>query len=863
MYHKLAIEDVLESLDVNPESGLSEKEARARHAENGTSTIAGKGSASLFKSILTQLKVPMIYVLFVAVAVSALVGEWVESLVILAIVLINSAIGVVQERKAFRALDALRKLTVTRALVRRDGKISEVPADELAVGDVVLIEPGRIVPADLRLIFSASLTIDESALTGEKTPVAKDYDYVSFGDVPLTDRINSAYQGTVVTAGRGEGIVTATGMSTEVGQLADILNSQENVKTSLQERLAKLGKVLGIVSLLACALFFVIGLIRGEKFVELLLTAVSLAVAVIPEGLTAIGTVGIALGAMRMAQKNAIVKNLVAVETLGSVTAICTDKTGALTQNRMTVVATYSDGAVKNAKEETSVPLIEGLALCNNSGISEGSALENPTETALLEFAEFHGRNLSELADKFPRKGELAFDSARKMMTTLHRAGSTTISYTKGALDSVLPNATHIFENGDIRAIEESDRKRIEYAGAEMAERALRVLALAMRSGDYVPREDKLVFVGLVGIVDLPRDEAKITVDKCRDAGIHVVMVTGDDKSTALAIGSAVDITDDESRAVTGAELDKMSDEELLERIEEIRIFSRVNPTHKVRIVRALREKGHVVALTGDGINDAPSLKASDIGIAMGMTGTGAARDAADLVLKDDDFSTIVTAVEQGRNIFENIRKSVYFLLSSNLGELILMFFAMLFGWHSPLLPLHILLINLITDSLPALALGANPAGTDVMQRPPSSAENEKFLRRGWISVGVYGAIVGVVSLAMFKIAEVMTGSLETARTCAFATLIMSQLFHSVGIRIGLRSIFKTNHLENKFMLWALIVGIVVTFAVLYVSPLALLFNTQPLGLAWVGVVIAGSLVPLIAHEFEVLTVHIRKGRES
>ncbi len=863
MYHKLGIEDVLESLDVNPESGLSEKEARVRHADEAANLIEGKGGTSLFKSILSQLNGPMIYILFIAAAISALVGEWVDSLVILAIVVINATIGVVQERRAESALEALGKLAVTRALVRREGKVYEIPASELAVGDVVILEAGRIVPADVRLILNRALSIDESALTGEARPVIKDSMQVSHGDIPLCDRLNSAYQGTVVTGGRGEGVVTATGMSTEMGRIAEVRSLQQETKTPLQVRSARLGKTLGIATLAVCAVFFIIGLLRGVALYEVLLTAVSLAVAVIPEGLFALVTVVLAMGVKRMVEKNAIAKKLSAVETLGRVTVICTGKTGALTQNEMTVVSVYSDDSLSDDVTQASAPLTEGLALCSDAEISDGVETGDPTEISLLRFAVSCGKDIAELRRTFPRIDELAFDSSRKMMTTLHRSGRATISYTKGATESILAHSSHIFEKGEIRPISQEDREKIEAAAEKMSARALRVLALGMRAGDYGPREDNLIFVGLAGMMESPREEAKAAVEECRRAGIRVVMITGDHKATALAIGKAVGIADDESRVLTGAELDNMSDEELSECIDNVCIFSRVDPEHKVRIVRVLREKGEIVSMTGARVNDAPCLKAADIGVAMGKTGTDAAKDASDLILADDNFSTIAVAVEQGRNIFENIKKSVCFLLSSNLGELIAVFFAMLLGWKSPLLPLHILWINLITDSLPALALGVNPPAPDTMEKQPRAGNEGVFTKGGWISVAIYGALIGLSTLIIFKTAEYVTKSVEIARTCAFVTLAISQLFHSVGIRTGARSIFRANHLENRFVLLAVGAGLLLSVLVVYIPPFAALFNLAPIGFAWAGAVIAAALVPIAAHEIEVLILSAKIRRES
>lgn len=859
MYAKLSITETAEQIDVNIKEGLSSAEVLDRRSAGGSNAITDNKKGSFFGLVLKQLNEPMIYILFAAAALSALVGEWSNSLVILAIVVINSIIGVVQENKAEKALDALRKLTVTHALVRRDGVVQEISADDLVVGDVVILDAGRVVPADLRLTVAANLDINESALTGESVPVSKNPNFIADGDIPLGDRENMAFQGTVVTGGRGEGIVVATGMSTEVGRIADMLNAQETGKTPLQKKLAGLSKILGLAAIAACLAILLIGLIQGRVFYQLLLTSVSLAVAVVPEGLTAVVTIVLAMGVTRMVKRNAIVRHLPAVETLGSVSVICSDKTGTLTQNKMTVVSAYFNGITLNSSSiaaKDMLPLIHGLALCNDATISGNSRTGDPTELALLDFAIKHGVSPESLNKTFPRINELPFDSDRKMMTTLHSADGTTISYTKGAVDSVIPRCTHIWDHGIIRPITEEDIENIYKEAEKMSNKALRVLSLAMRSGSVSPREEGLAFAGLVAMMDPPRKEAIESIRDCKRAGIRVVMITGDHKVTAAAIGVQTGICNEGDPVLTGADLDNMSDEELSACIENVCVFARVDPRHKVRIVAALKAHGHVVSMTGDGVNDAPSLKAADIGVAMGITGTDAAKDASSLILTDDNFSTIAHAVEEGRNIFENIRKSIFFLLSSNMGELITVLVSVLLFWDTPLLPLHILWINLITDSLPALALGIDQGRPDIMDKKPRPANQSLFADGGGQKVIFYGVVIAILTLCAFKITQVSTGDLNYAQTMALVTLAGSQLVYSITVRAGDKSVFGVSLLTNPLFIASLVIGFALQFLILYIPPLASLFSTSPLSFGSWGIVLGLSLVPLIVHE---IVVFVRK----
>ena len=865
MYAKLSASETAKRIDVDIKKGLTSKEAAERLSSGGANALHESKRGGFFSLILKQLNEPMIYILFAAAALSAFVAEWTNSLVILAIVLINAVIGVVQERRAEKALDALKKLTVTYALVRRDGVLKEVSADDLVVGDVVVLDAGRVVPADLRLTFTAGLTVNESALTGESVPVTKDSEFVAQGDIPIGDRENMSFQGTVVTGGRAEGLVVATGMSTEVGRIAELLNAQGSEKTPLQKKLAGLSKILGIAAIIACAVIFIIGLFQGKDFAEILLTAISLAVAVVPEGLTAVVTIVLAMGVTRMVRRNAIVRHLPAVETLGSVSVICSDKTGTLTQNKMTVVSAFFDGKEMTANEinaDEILPLLHGIVLCNDASISGSSRTGDPTELALLDFSAKFGILADDLNDTFPRKDEISFDSDRKMMTTLHTAQNTTISYTKGAEDVIVPRCTHIWADGTIRPITSLDTQKINSATAEMSNKALRVLALAMRSGDNAPQESGLIFIGLTAMIDPPRRESIEAIKVCKSAGIRVVMITGDHKTTAKAIGIQTGICTEQSRVLSGSELDEMSDEALAACIDEVSVFARVDPRHKVRIVAALKARGQVVSMTGDGVNDAPSLKAADIGVAMGITGTDAAKDASDLILTDDNFETITHAVEEGRNIFENIRKSIFFLLASNMGELITVLVSVILFWDTPLLPLHILWINLITDSLPALALGIDPGDSEIMSKKPRPANQSIFADGGGFMVIFYGAIIAAVTLFAFKFTQNTTDNLVYAQTMALVVLAGSQLVYSITVRIGRHSVFKVNHLTNPFLLLAVGVGILLQLLILYIPPLAKLFSTAPLSVGSWGLVLGLSLVPLVAHEISTLVRSFKWGRK-
>ncbi len=873
MFESKTPQQTLEELDTQAEHGISAEKAAQLLAENGENVLEGQKPKTALQMFLAQLNEPMIYILFAAGAISAFLHEVTDAIIILLVILLNAIIGMVQEGKAQRALEALKKLSSPTAVVRRGGQLAEIPAAGLVVGDIVVLEAGRQVPADLRLLSASSLKIEEAALTGESVPVEKDAEFVAQGELPLGDRINLAYMSTNVSYGRGEGVVVATGMQTEIGRIAQLINQTENELTPLQKRLADLGKLLGRIAILLCVGLFVIALLQRRDVAEMLITAISLAVAAVPEGLPAIVTIVLALGVQRLVKVNTIVRRLPSVETLGAVSVVCSDKTGTLTQNKMTVVQSYFDGKMNERYQmepHEGQTLLTGLMLCNDASIVGDTPLGDPTEIALLELAAGFGLYRPATEAQQPRIDELPFDSDRKMMTTLHKTEGDNISYTKGATDQVIERCTHLLENGQARPLTPEDKQKVLAAAQEMSAAALRVLALAMREGDEKAREEQLTFVGLVGMIDPPRPEAARAVEIFRQASVKTVMITGDHKDTALAIARQLGIAQELSQCMAGSELEALSEEQLARQIDDLSVFARVSPAHKVRIVQALRARGHIVSMTGDGVNDAPSLKAADIGVAMGITGTDVAKGAADMVLTDDNFATIEKAIEEGRGIYANIKKSVVFLLSSNFGEIITMFLAILVGLAAPLKAIHILWVNLITDSLPGLALGVDVNDThDIMRQPPRNPNESLFAGGGLSLTLVYGVTIAAITLGAFLYPPIVqlrqagqaiglagiTQALANptvllqAQTFAFTVLGLSQLFHAVGMRNVERSVFRMNHASNKTMLLAFLVGFVLQIAVTEIDFLTQVFGTMRLSLQqWLGLM-ALSTLPLWVHE--------------
>ena len=825
-------------------AGLSPAEARERLERDGPNALPEPPGRPLWLVVATQLKDTMILVLLAAAVVSAVVSrELVDSIVILVLVGANAAIGTWQEVKAARSLDALRAMSAPHANALRDGEAVHLASSELVVGDVVLLAAGDAVPADVRLIETVNLRVDESALTGESHAVDKSTEAVP-ADVALGDRVGMAFSSTLVVAGRATGVVVATGARTQVGGIAELIASGPEVTTPMQRRLDSLGRTLGVAVLVVCAALFALGLAQGRDALDTLMLAVSLAVAAIPEGLVAISTVVLALGVQRMAARGAIVRTLPAVETLGSTTVICSDKTGTLTQNRMTVVESWEPGGGGEPSER----LVRTAVLCTDASLSangeDAGVVGDPTEVALVRWGLERGLAKPEVEARYPRVAEVPFDSARKRMTTVHRTpdGALEIA-TKGGLDEVLAACT---------GIDAEQRAAIEDANARMAHRALRVLALAGRrldADDDVPHghgaEQDLDFLGLVGMIDPPREQVPGAVAECTSAGITTVMITGDHAATAEAIAGEIGLLDPPREVVTGRELAATSDEELAERVTSIGVYARVSPQDKVRIVEAWRAQGAVVAMTGDGVNDAPALQRADIGCAMGLVGTDVAKDASDIVLTDDDFATIVAAVREGRRIESNVLKSIAFLLSSNVGEVLSLVVAIALGWLAPLAATHILLVNLVTDGAPALALGVDPPDKDVMRRGPS--RGTRIFTRGRVRRILYqGATFAVVTLAAFQLGGAgVRGPLELAQTMAFATLALSQVVHSFSVRSVTRSVLVDPPWRNRMLMLAAAFSTAVVVACIAVPPLAEVLGFTALDAGQWLTVLALAVAPL------------------
>ncbi|MFY9125713.1 MAG: calcium-transporting P-type ATPase, PMR1-type [Defluviitoga tunisiensis] len=813
-FHTKDVEEVIKELDTNIR-GLSSSEVEKRIQKYGYNELEEKKGKTFFQMFISQFKDFMIIILLIAVAISLLVGEVIDAAIILAIVVLNALLGSIQENRANEALKALKKLSTPHAKVLRDGEVKVVSSKEIVPGDIVLLEAGDFVPADGRLIEAAALKVNESSLTGESVPVEKQIDPLDSENVSLGDRINMVFAGTTVVYGRGKMVVTGTGMNTEMGKIASMMGEEEET-IPLQERLNKLGKTLGIAALFICALIFLIGYLRGTPILEMFLTSISLAVAAIPEGLPAIVTITLAIGVQRLAKRNAIIRKLPAVETLGSANVICTDKTGTLTLNQMTVTHVYIDNNIKRFKDINDdnriFKLIATSALCTDARISEeGKKIGDPTEVALVAALKKLGKEKVELENKYRRIDELPFDSDRKLMTTVHKYEDKFISITKGAPEYLISRCSHIDDNGKIRPIKQEDLQNIDKANEDLARNGMRILAVTYKflQDDNFDREElekNLVFLGLIGMIDPPRPEAKEAIRKCDLAGITTVMITGDHKLTAEAIAKSLGILHEGEKVITGEELDKMDFDELVKNIKKIRVYARVAPEHKVMIVKAWQKNGAIVAMTGDGVNDAPALSQADIGVAMGITGTEVAKEAADMVLTDDNFATIVSAVEEGRTIYSNIRKSVRYLLSCNIAEILTVFIETLMGLGQPLLAIHLLWINLVTDSLPALALGMEPPTKDVMIAKPRRRDESIFADGLGIQVLIEGIIMSLLSITAFMIGR--THSLETAETMTFMTLVFSQLFHALNARSNKESLFKINFFSNKFLIGSIGIGI-------------------------------------------------------
>ncbi|MHB8811595.1 MAG: cation-translocating P-type ATPase [Desulfobulbaceae bacterium] len=868
-WHQQKTDEVMQKLGSSAQ-GLSADAVRARLLEHGPNELTETAGKSVFMMFLDQFKDFMILVLIAAAVISGIIGEATDTIAIIVIVVLNAVIGFVQEYRAEKAMQQLMKMSAHSALVIREGNPATIPATQLVPGDVVILETGGIIPADMRLIEAARMKVGEATLTGESLPTEKHVEPLADEHLPLGDRKNMAYKGTVVTYGRGTGVVAATGMGTELGKIARLLQSGEEVRTPLQKRLATFSKKLALAVLAICALIFTLGILRGEPPLLMLLTAISLAVAAIPEALPAVITISLALGAKKMVEQNALIRKLPAVETLGSVTYVCSDKTGTLTLNKMTVEEVYVGGMLLPADkvEPGSYPqLFTALALSNDANTdAAGTVLGDPTEVALHAVAQRYGFDKKVLEPDFPRIAEIPFDSARKCMTTFHRlpadspfkaaAEGSCVSFTKGAIDVLLDQAaSQLTEAGTVPF----DGGELEKINDRMAADGLRVLGIAMRIWESLPTdlspeqvETDLTILGLLGMMDPPRDEALEAVRLCRTAGIRPVMITGDHPLTAQSIATRLGILQEGDEAVmVGRELEQLSEEEFAKRVESISVYARVAPEQKLKIITALQDRGQFVAMTGDGVNDAPALQRADIGVAMGITGTDVSKEAAAMILLDDNFATIVKAVKEGRRIFDNIRKFIKYTMTSNSGEILTIALAPLLGLPIPLLPIHILWINLVTDGLPGLALAAEPAEKGIMQRPPRHPAEGIFAQGLGVHILWVGLLMGAVSL-LTQAWFLKTGQAHW-QTMVFTVLCLSQMGHVLAIRSERDSLFSQGIFSNKPLVGAFLLTFVLQMATIYVPQLNSIFKTTPLTIGQLAVTLALSTVVFFAVELEKL----------
>ena len=876
MWFTKSQEAVLKELNVNSKTGLSTEEAKNRLEKYGLNKLKGKPKKSLLQLFLAQLKDVLIYVL-IGAAVINIIAHGTEgipdALIILTVVLINALVGVIQESKAEKALEALQQMTAPKSLVRRNGEVIEINSEELVPGDILIIDAGRYIPADVRLIESANLQIQESSLTGESVPSEKNADFITSDEkISVGDKENMAFMSTIAIYGRGEGVVVATAMDTEIGKIAKILDEDENMLTPLQIKLEELGKTLGYGALAICGIIFVVGMLQGRQVVEMFMTSISLAVAAIPEGLVAIVAIVLSLGVKSMSRKNAIVRKLPAVETLGAVNIICSDKTGTLTQNKMTVVKTYTLDNLKDISDERNqkanvdeTELIRSFVLCSDASIDGGQDIGDPTEVALVVLGDKFNLEKNTLNAEYKRVGENPFDSDRKLMSTLNEEGNKFRVHTKGAIDNILMRSNRILVNGEILPITDEAKAKILKVAENMSDDALRVLGVAFKDVDteIAPEEMEkdLVVVGIVGMIDPPRIEVKASIEEAKRAGITPIMITGDHKNTAVAIAKELGIATDISQSLTGSEIDSIPDEKFAKEINNYRVFARVSPEHKVKIVRAFKKQGNIVSMTGDGVNDAPSLKSADIGVAMGITGTDVSKGASDMILTDDNFTTIVHAIEEGRNIYNNIKKTIMFLLSCNLGEVLCVFFATVFGWAMPLVPTQLLWVNLITDTLPAISLGMDPGDKDVMNRKPRDPKESFFAESAGMRAIVGGVLIGILTLVAFYLGIIHFGDVPIkeakdgteivtyGRTMAFIVLTFSQLFYSLSMRNSKKTIFEVGFFGNMFLIISIIISIILQVLLISIPPIAEMFKVTALDPSHWGMVIGLSLIPFAINE--------------
>ena len=820
--------------------GLTTKEAEKRQKNYGLNEISHKKKSAPIVIFLSQFNDFIVWVLIAATIISGLMGDTADAITILIIVVVNAIMGFVQEYRTEKSLEALKELAAPTCKIIRDGILKVMNSIEVTLGDLIILEAGDRIPADGVFVESSGIMVDESLLTGESVGVSKD----------SKKGKNQGFMGTTILKGRGALLVDSIGMNTEMGKIANLLDNIEEEKSPLRERLDSLGKILVVLCLLICSLVTILGIIRGNEITEMFLLGVSLAVAAIPEGLAAIVTVALALGVSRMLKKNALVRKLPAVETLGCTSVICSDKTGTLTQNKMTVKEVYINGRIYDLdkeKVENASTLIKAFVYCNDCNYDftnkkiDNMLFGDPTETALIKAFFNEVNTLKSFVSKANRTFDIPFDSSRKMMSVIVREGSKEVCYTKGAPEKVIDKCTHILEDGVIKQLTSQKKRQVASYIEAMSNRALRCIAGAYKEnglikGDELERD--LIFLGVAGSIDPPRVEVRDAVLKCKLAGIQPVMITGDHKNTALAIAKSINICNTEDQAVTGEEIEKMTDDELIKKVKNIRVFARVSPNHKLRIVKAFKKQNNIVAMTGDGVNDAPAIKEADIGIAMGISGTDVTKEAASMVLMDDNFATIVSSVEEGRIIYDNIRKFIRYLLSCNLGEVLTMFLASIFYLPNPLTPIQILFVNLATDGLPAIALGVDPADKDIMMQSPREKGESIFARGLWSKIVIRGCLIGICTLLSFMTGRLYGMDLATCRTLALITLVISQLLHVFECRSERHSIFEIKVLSNPYLLAAVLVSILMVLSILYIPFLADVFNTVALGIGQWGIVL-------------------------
>ena len=875
MWHSIELKEIQRKLKTNIYEGLSEEEAKKRKEKYGENKLQEQKKDSVLKRFIKQFNDFMIIILIIAAIISAVVAkmqgsnDYIDSVIIIAIVVLNSIMGVIQEAKAEKSLEALKKMSAPVTKVKRNGKVTIIKGNDVVPGDIVILEAGNYVPADCRLINSYNLKIEESSLTGETIPVLKEANVMLPENASLGDMINMAFATTIVVNGHAEAIVTETGMNTNVGKIAKMIITDEAPETPIQRKLGEVGKTLGLGCLIICAFIFAIGLLKKIEPVEMFMTSVGLAVAAIPEGLPAIVTIMLSIGVTKMAKKNSIIRKLPAVETLGSSSVICSDKTGTLTQNKMQVTKIMdTKGESLNSMADFILQLgtmCTDVEINVENNIKEASG--EATEVAIANCALLHNQDKNELYKRMQRVNEISFDSDRKMMTTIHKVSGKYRVITKGAPDVLLKRCTKCYENGMIINFDNNKIKKIEDYNNSMADNALRVIAIAYKDYDMLPNqidsntiENNLVFVGLVGMIDPPREGVKDAVAICKRAGIKTVMITGDHIATAKAIAKELGILKGSDIAITGAELDKISQKELEKNIMNYSVFARVTPEHKVRIVKAFRSTKAVVAMTGDGVNDAPALKSADIGIAMGKNGTDVAKNASDMILTDDNFVTIVEAVKQGRNIFENIKKAVHFLIATNIGEIVTIFMGLLMGIKSPLLAIQLLWVNLVTDSLPAIALGLEPPEKDIMSKKPRDSKKSIFADGLWNKIFIEGIMLGMLTLISFSIGNSIYG-IEVGRTMAFVSLGLLELIHSFNIKSD-ESIFKVGIFENKYLIGAFIIGSLLQILVVIIPTFAQIFKLVPLNMTQWIYTVAISIAPVIIMEMQKKINEIKFGRK-